>query len=277
MKQILKIAVAILATVACSYSAQAQAQTQAQTQTSNTTIGRAQNQQNIRQDWLVFIGEVETPELVTEGTFSQDTIDHTLPFVVLTFKKDHFLTKAKIIKPLYGNCPEGEITFSIYDEFNPPVWPNDKVEMCVLYKNSQEPEMGYQSPGAWIDSRLFKTTDGEWVIDYQGYIETIAPLDGAKYFARDCKPVNIVVSDSITISRKKSPGLKGFPKPYNERYYSGADGLIYPTYAVSIEQYMKRLAKRLERLTKYDRNPKLLDRWVKRNMKPVKRNRKKLN
>ena len=93
MKQILKIVVAILATVACSYSAQAQSQT------ANTTIGRAQNQQNIRQDWLVFIGEVETPELVTEGTFSQDTLDHTLPFVVLTFEKDHFLTKAKIIKP----------------------------------------------------------------------------------------------------------------------------------------------------------------------------------
>lgn len=268
MKQILKIAVAILATVACFYSVQAQAQT------TNTTRGRAQNQQNIRQDWLVFIGEVETPELVTEGTFSQDTVDHNPPVLVfLTITKNHFLTKAKIIKPLYGNCPEDEITFSIYDEFNPPVWPNDKVEMCVLYKYSQEPEMGYQSMGAWIDSRLFKTTDGEWVIDYQGYIETIAPLDGAKYFARDCKPVNIVVSDSITINRKKSPGHKGFPKPYDDLYYSEADGLIYPTYAVSIEQYMKRLAKRLERLTKYDRNPKLRM----RTMKPAKRNRKKLN
>ena len=271
MKQFLKIVVAILATVACSYSAQAQ------TQTTNTTIGRAQNQQNIRQDWLVFIGEVENPELVTEGTFSQDTLDHTLPFVELTFTRNHFLTKAKIIKPLYGNCPEDEITFSIYDEFNPPVWPNDKVEMCVLYKYSQEPEKGYQSPGAWIDSRLFKTTDGEWVIDYQGYLETIDLLDGAKYFARDCKPVNIITSDSITINRKKSPGRKGFPKPYDERYYSGADGLAYPTYAVSIEQYMKRLAKRLERMTKYDRHPKLLDRQVKRTMKTAKRNRKKLN
>ncbi len=272
MKQILKIVVAILTTVACSYSAQAQ------TQTTNTAIGRAQNQQNIRQDWLVFIGEVENPELVTEDTFSQDTLDHTPPVVEeLTFTRNHFLTKAKIIKLLYGNCPEEEITFSIYDEFNPPVWPNDKVEMCVLYKNSQEPEKGYQSPGAWIDPRLFKTTDGEWVIDYQGYIETIDLLDGAKYFARDCKPVNIVVSDSITINRKKSPGRKGFPKPYDERYYSGADGLIYPTYAVSIEQYTKRLAKRLERMTKYDRNPKLLDRQVKRTMKTAKRNREKLN
>ena len=272
MKQILKIAVAILATVACSYSAQAQ------TQTTNTTIGRAKNQQNIRQEWLVFIGEVENPELVTEDTVSQDTLDHTPPVVeALTFTRNHFLTKAKIIKPLYGNCPEDEITFSFYDEFNPPVWPNDKVAMCVLYKNSQEPEMGYTSPGAWIGPRLFNTTDGEWVIDYQGYIETIDLLDGAKYFARDCKPVNIVVSDSITINRKKSRGHKGFPKPYDERYYSGADGLIYPTYAVSIEQYTKRLAKRLERMTKYDRNPKLLDRQVKRTMKTAKRNREKLN
>ena len=95
MKQILKIVVAILATVACSYSAQAQAQAQ----TTNTTIGRAQNQQNIRQDWLVFIGEVENPELVTEGTFSQDTLDHTPPVVVeLTFTRNHFLTTAKTLQ-----------------------------------------------------------------------------------------------------------------------------------------------------------------------------------
>lgn len=244
----------------------------------STTIGYAQNKQNIRQDWLVFIGEVEKPELVAEGTVSQDTLDHTPPVMMaLTFTRNHFSTKAKIIKPLYGNCPEDEITFSIYDEFNPPVWPDDKVEMCVLYKYSQELDKGYQSRGAWGDTRLFKTTDGEWVIDYQAYLKTIDLLDGAKYFARDCKSVNIVASDSITINRKESPGRKGFPKPYDERYYSEADGLVYPTYAVSVEQYMKRLSKRLERLTKYDSNPKLLDRWVKRNIKTARRNREKLN
>lgn len=236
MKQILKIVVVTLATMACCYSAQ------------------AQNRQNIRQDWLVFIGEVEKPELVTEGGVSQDTIDHTPPVIVaLTITKNHFSTKAKIIKPLYGNCPEDEITFSFYDEFNPPVWPDEEVELCILYKDDTLKDIeGYFCNSVWNDCRLFKTKNGEYVLDYKAYYRLINKPDKKwiRCFQADCQPIDLVSGEYYQSKPRaknyKSSNESKLSNTRSDKYYRKDGDKTYPTHGVPLDVFIKRYVRHMK-------------------------------
>lgn len=189
-----------------------------------------------RHDYLIFIGEVEQPRLVKEGKVVSDEKN-------ITMYHSQYIVNSSICTMLYGDYKNDTVEFCMFDEYRPASWPNNKYELCILYKDDLLPEYGYIAQFSPM-YKLFKTVDGEYILDYAYYSYLMGISYFTDYFKKDCQKVE-VGQDEYAID-KVSPNMVKRPYHvdlYPDEYYKRDGDKVYPTYGVSLDVFTKRYVK----------------------------------
>lgn len=204
-----------------------------------------------KHDYLIFIGKPEHPVLAKEGTFSIDSLGDG--FCVMKMTKNEYIVNCEIEQLLYGSIPSDSVQFTVYDEFNPPVWPDEEVELCILYKDDTLKDIeGYFCNSVWNDCRLFKTRSGEYVLDYKAYYRLINKPDKKwiRCFQADCQPIDLASGEYYESKPRaknyKSNNVSKLPDTHFDKYYRRDGDKTYPTHGVPLDVFIKRYVRHMK-------------------------------
>lgn len=207
--------------------------------------------QNSKHDYLIFIGKPDRPSLIKESTFSIDSLGDG--FCVMKITKNEYIVNCKIEKLLYGNIPSDSVQFTVYDEFNPPVWPDEEFELCILYKDDILKDVeGYFCNSVWNDCRLFKTKSGEYVLDYKAYYRLINKPDKklTRCFSADCQPIDLASGEYYQSKPRaknyKSNNESNLSNLHLDKYYRRDGDKTYPTHGVPLDVFIKRYVRHMK-------------------------------